>query len=152
MLDDLELSLMAFPQSWTKATKTLALNLLVLPVGDPTGPVGSVPTFGGTTLKLKAQLITGEAFPASGMTPAVNNLFVAVPPPGALALLNSMTSRLPAGTTVTTGKVVMGQAPPGTVRVKKALPPSYTQAFPFSRPSRPELFFTGDGYGCAVEG
>ena len=43
MLDDLELSLMAFPQTWTAATHTLAVNLLVLPVGDPTGAVGSVP-------------------------------------------------------------------------------------------------------------
>jgi hypothetical protein len=151
MLDDLELSLMAFPQSWTAATKTLALNLLVLPVGDPTGPVGTVPTFGGTTLKLKAQLITGEALPASGMAPALSNPFVAVPPPGALALLNSMKSRLPAGTTVTTGKVNAAHAPPATVRVKKALPPSYTQAFPFSRSRDQALFFTGDGYGCAVE-
>ena len=61
MLDDLELSLMAFPQSWTKATGTLAVNLIVLPVGDPTGPVGSVPVFAGTTLKLTAQLLTGGA-------------------------------------------------------------------------------------------
>ena len=52
MLDDLELSLMAFPQTWTAATHTLAVNLLVLPVGDPTGAVGSVSTFTGTTLKL----------------------------------------------------------------------------------------------------
>lgn len=152
MLDDLELSLMAFPQSWTAATKTLVVNLLVLPVGDPTGPIGTVPIFGGTTLKLKAQLITGEALPASGTTPALSNPFVAVPPPCALALLNSMKSRLPAGTTVTTGKVDAAHAPPATVRVKKALPPSYTQAFPFSRSRDPALFFTGDGYGCAVEG
>ena len=33
----------------------------------------------------------------------------------------------------------------------KALPPSYTQAFPFSRPRNPALFVIGDGYGCAVE-
>ena len=66
MLDDLELSLMAFPQSWTAATHTLAVNLLVLPVGDPLGAVGSVPKFAGTTLKLTLRLITGEALPASG--------------------------------------------------------------------------------------
>ena len=50
MLDDLELSLMAFPQSWTAGTNSLAVNLLVLPVGDPTGPIGSVAKFAGTTL------------------------------------------------------------------------------------------------------
>ena len=151
MLDDLELSLMAFPQSWTAATHTLAVNLLVLPVGDPTGPVGSVPTFAGTTLKLKAQLITGEALPASGTTPALSVPFTAVPPPGAVALLDSMKARLPAGTTITTAKVDKTTAPPASVRVMKALPPSYTQAFPFSRSRNEALFITGDGYGCAVE-
>ena len=41
-LDDLELSLMAFPQRWDSAAKSLSLNILILPVGDPTdGP--SVP-------------------------------------------------------------------------------------------------------------
>src|SRR6516164_718187 len=151
MLDDLELSLMAFPQSWTAATHTLAVNLLVLPVGDPTGPVGSVPTFAGTTLKLKAQLITGEALPASGTKPALSVPFSAVPPPGAVALLDSMKARLPAGTTITTAKVDKTTAPPASVRVMKALPPSYTQAFPFSRSRNEALFITGDGYGCAVE-
>jgi hypothetical protein len=152
MLDHLELSLMAFPQSWTAATQTLALNLLVLPVGDPTGPIGSVPMFAGTTLKLKAQLVTGEALPMSTAAPALNVPFAAVPPPGAVALLNSMKSRLPAGTTVTTGKLDKTTAPPATVRVMKALPPSYTQAFPFSRPRDQALFINGDGYGCVVEG
>ena len=63
MLDNLELSLMAFPQSWTAATHTLSVNLLVLPVGNPLGPIGSVPKFAGTTLKLTARLITGQAPP-----------------------------------------------------------------------------------------
>ncbi|MBD5633658.1 MAG: hypothetical protein IAI49_04180, partial [Candidatus Eremiobacteraeota bacterium] len=151
MLDDLELSLMAFPQSWTATSGTLAVNVLVLPVGDPLGPIGSVPAFAGTTLKLTAELITGEALPASGATPAFATPFVAVPPPGAVALLTSMTARLPAGTTVTTGKITATTAPPPAVRVMKSLPPSYTQAFPFSRPRDAALFVDGDGYGCAVE-
>jgi hypothetical protein len=114
-LDDLELSLMAFPQSWTAATQTLAVNLLVLPVGDPTGQVGSVPVFAGTPLNLKAELITGEALPATGMTPALSVPLIAVPPPSALALLRSMPSRLPSGTTVTTGKVLAANAPTGVL-------------------------------------
>jgi hypothetical protein len=80
MLDDLELSLMAFPQSWTAATHTLAVNLLVLPVGNPLGPVGSVAKFAGTTLRLNARLITGEALPASGTTAALTVPFAAVAP------------------------------------------------------------------------
>jgi hypothetical protein len=151
MLDDLELSLMAFPQSWTAATHTLAVNLLVLPVGNPLGAVGSVPTFAGTTLKLNARLITGEALPASGTPAALTVPFAAVPPIGAVALLTGLQSRLPAGTTITTGKVTAAQAPPAALRIKKALPPSYTQAIPFSRPVNPDLFVIGDGYGCAVK-
>jgi len=151
MLDDLELSLMAFPQSWTKATGTLAVNLIVLPVGDPTGPVGSVPVFAGTTLKLTAQLLTGGALPSTTATSALSAPYAAAPPAVALPLLRSMATRLPTGATLTTGKVTAAQAPPATVRVMKALPTSYTQAFPFSRPRDPALFVVGDGYGCAVE-
>ena len=153
MLDDLELSLMAFPQSWTKTTPTsgtLRVNLLVLPVGDPLGAVGSVPKFAGTTLRLTARLITGEALPASGTAPAHMAPFDAAPPIGAVALLTGLSSRLPSGTTLTTGKVTKSTAPPGALRIMKALPPSYTQAIPFSRPRDPSLFVIGDGYGCAV--
>jgi hypothetical protein len=152
MLDDLRLSLMAFPQSWNAATNTLAVNLIVLPVGDPTGPIGTVPVFGGTALKLVAHLQSGDALPTSGATAAVSVPFIATPPVPALPLLKSMTARLPAGTTVTTGTITKLQAPPANVRVKKALPPSYTQAFPFTRPSDPNLFIVGDGYCCEVEG
>ena len=152
VLDDLELSLMAFPQTWTAATNTLAVNLLVLPVGDPTGKVGSVSPFAGTTLKLNVQLITGETLPSTSATPALSAPFSAAPPAGALALLSAMTSppRLPAGTTVTSERLKSKDV--AAVQVMKSLPPSYTQAFPFSRPARDaSLFVIGDGYGCAVE-
>ena len=151
MLDDLELSLMAFPQSWTATTHTLAVNLLVLPVGNPLGPVGSVAKFAGTPLKLNARLITGSALPASGMAAALTVPFTAVPPPGAVALLTGLQSRLPAGATITTGKVIAAKAPLPSVRIKKALPTSYIRAIPFSRPRDPDLFVVGDGYGCAVK-
>lgn len=150
MLDDLELSLMAFPQSWTQATNTLRVNLLVLPVGSPLGPVGSVPVFAATTVKLTAQLIAGPALPSTGTAPAHVEPFVAAPPIGAVALLTSMQARLRAGTTVTTGKVTPADAPTKGVRIMKALPPSYTRAVPFSRPRNRDLFVVGDGYGCAV--
>jgi hypothetical protein len=151
MLDDLELSLMAFPQSWTAATETLAVNVLVLPVGNPLGQVGSVAKFAGTTLKLTAHLITGEAFPSGGAAAALSVPFQAVPPPGAVALLSGLQGRLKPGTVLTTGKVTKAQAPAASVRIKKSLPASYTQAIPFSRPVDPALFVTGDGYGCAVK-
>ena len=114
MLDDLELSLMAFPQSWTAATHTLAVNLLVLPVGNPLGAVGSVPKFAGTTLKLNARLITGEALPASGSGRGAQPC--RSPPyrrSGAVALLTGLQSRLPAGTAITTGKVTAARGAAG---------------------------------------
>ena len=151
MLDNLELSLMAFPQSWNSTTHQLAVNLLVLPVGDPLGPVGSVAKFAGTTLRLTIRLMTGEALPASGTPAALALPFSAVPPPGAVTLLTGMQARLPAGATITTGKVSAADAPAPTLRVKKALPPSYMQAIPFSRPRDPALFVIGDGYDCAVK-
>ena len=112
MLDDLELSLMAFPQSWTAATHTLAVNLLVLPLGDPLGAVGSVPKFAGTTLKLTIRLITGEALRRAALAP--RSLFLLQPfrrrarSPCWLGLQ----ARLPTGTTVTTGKITAANAPP----------------------------------------
>jgi len=151
MLNDLELSLMAFPQSWTAATHTLAVNLLVLPVGNPLGPVGDVATFAGTPLKLDIKLLTGEALPATAAAPALTQPFVATPPVSTVALLTSMSTRLPSGTTVTSAKVAKTDLPPAAVRVMKSLPPTYTQAFPFSRPRDPTLFITGDGYGCVLE-
>ena len=51
-LNDLELSLMAFPQRWDGEAKTVALNILILPVGDPTAPLGGGPKFAGTTVDL----------------------------------------------------------------------------------------------------
>lgn len=151
MLNDLELSLMAFPQSWRATTHKLAVNLLVLPVGNPLGAIGSVAQFAGTTLKLTARLVTGQALPTTGATPTFTKSFAAAPPPGAVALLTGMQSRLPAGGTLTTGKLPANQAPGSAVRIMKALPPSYTQAIPFSRPRDPHLFVTGEGYDCAVK-
>ena len=58
-LDDLELSLMAFPQYWDSAKEELSVNLLLLPVGDPLQPLGSGPQFAGTTLYLNARFIAG---------------------------------------------------------------------------------------------
>ena len=151
MLDDLELSLMAFPQSWTAATHTLAVNLLVLPVGNPLGPVGSVPKFAGTTLKLNARLMTGEALPASGDDRRAHRAVRRRAAAGRRRAADRAASAAAAGTTITTGKVTAAKAPPAGLRIMKALPPSYTQAIPFSRPVDPALFVIGDGYGCAVK-
>jgi hypothetical protein len=147
-LNDLELSLMTFPQNWDKTKKQINLNLLLLPVGDPTKPLGSGPAFAGTTIKLKGQFISGlDTLPLSSAVPVATSPFTAVPPPAASALFNGLIAKLPAGTTVISTKVTT--APAGTARIKKSLPASYINAFPFERKQNDDLMI-GDGYGCAV--
>src|SRR5262245_2670504 len=147
-LNDLELSLMTFPQNWDAAKKQLNVNLLLLPVGDPTKPLGSGPAFAGTSINVKALFISGlDSLPLTGSPIAATVPYTAVPPPAAAALFQGLTARLPAGTTVTAGK--LKQVPAATTRIQKALPDSYTNSFPFER-SRSRDVITGDGYGCAV--
>jgi hypothetical protein len=42
-LNDLELTLMAFPQSWNAAKQQVTVNLMMLPVGNPLAPLGTGP-------------------------------------------------------------------------------------------------------------
>jgi hypothetical protein len=147
-LDELELSLMAFPQNWDAVNQKLNVNLLLLPVGDPTKPLGSGPVFAGTPINVKALFIEGlDSLPLTTSPIALTTLFVATPPPAALALFQGLGSKLPAGTTVTSGKLT--RTPDPAARIKKSLPASYTNAFPFERSQNGDIT-TGDGYGCAV--
>ena len=84
-LDDLGLSLMAFPQRWGGGA--IAVNLLILPFGDPTAPLGGGPAFAGTTVHLVANVIAGlEDLPTSTTAPALSQPVVAQPPPVATPL------------------------------------------------------------------
>ncbi len=60
-LSQLELSLMAFPQSWDPASSMLNVNVFLLPVGDPTAPLGTGPKFAGTAVHLNANIVAGLA-------------------------------------------------------------------------------------------
>src|SRR5882724_3519672 len=104
-LNDLELSLMAFPQSW--ADGTLTVRVLVLPVGNPLGAVGSVPKFAGTRLKLKAIVLPGDALPSTSAVPTLSVPFETIPPPATVAILSSLQAKLNPGTTITTGKLTV---------------------------------------------
>jgi len=149
-LNDLELSLMTFPQSWDAAKQQLNVNLLFLPVGDPTQPLGGGPLFAGTAIHVKLQFISGlDSLPLTTSPIALSSPFVATPPPAALALFQGVRNKLPAGTTVTSSK--LAQAPAAAARIRKSLPESYKNAFPFER-ARNDDFFSGDGYSCAVRG
>ncbi len=138
-LNDLELSLMAFPQSWNATTQQLSVNLLMLPVGSPLTPLGTGPQFGGTTVYLKVSFIAGlAALPSTTSLIALSLPYVATPPVGAVSLLESLPGRLAPGTTISTAAP---NALASTVRILKSLPTSYTQAFPFERPASTDIIF-----------
>src|SRR5215470_9610999 len=130
-LDQLELSLMAFPQRWDSASKSLSLNILILPVGDPTAPLGGGgPVFAGTPIPLVANLSAGLDFLPTTATPIIDTkTFVATPPAVAPVLFQSLHAQLVARLiTVTSTKLTKAQLPPKPPHIHKALPDSYKQA------------------------
>jgi hypothetical protein len=150
-LNDLELSLMAFPQHWDGASGLLSVNLLLLPVGDPTAPLGTGPQFAGTPVHLRANFVAGLAsLPSTSTTPTQVTPFLAQPQPVAPTLYSTLYNQLVAQhITVTSAKLTKAQAPPAGARILKQLPASYTQAFPFETPRSADIR-VGDGYGCAL--
>jgi hypothetical protein len=148
-LNDLELSLMTFPQRWDAASGVLSLNILLLPVGDPTAPLGSGPAFAGTTAPLLVNFAAGlDALPSTATVPTQTFPYVAQPPPVAPTLFKTLHDQLVAkGITVSSNKVSV--SPPAKARILKSLPDSYTLAFPFEKPRSGDLR-VGDGFGCAL--
>lgn len=148
-LNDLELSLMAFPQRWDGPSGNLSLNILILPVGDPTAPLGGGPKFAGTTVDLVINLASGlDSLPSTSTVPSKTTPFVATPPAVAPALFTTLFNQLVGNKiTVTAGKLTT--APPASARILKSLPQSYTLAFPFEKPRTSDLS-VGDGFGCAL--
>ena len=151
-LNDLRLSLMTFPQRVTPsgASSTLDLRLLLLPLGDPTAAIDAGwPAFAGTMLKLNACVIDSLAsLPTNSSPISLTVPFTAAPPANAVALFTLLKKNLTdKGVTVNTNT----PASPNGVRIKKALPSSYTDAFPFSQPRTGDLL-VGDGFGCAIRG
>jgi hypothetical protein len=150
-LDQLELSFMAFPQRWDGPSKTLSLNILVLPVGDPTAPLEGGPKFAGTSIDLVINLASGlDSLPSTATPIALSQPFVATPPPVALDLFNTLFNQLVAkGITVTGGKLT--QAPKDPPAILKALPESYKLAFPFDKSTR-AFIRDSDEFSCGLRG
>ncbi len=151
-LNDLRLSLMTFPQRVTPsgANSVLNLRILLLPLGDPTAALDAGwPAFAGTTLQLNACVIDSLAsLPTNASAIALQVPFTAAPPTNAVALFNLLKKNLTdKGATVNTNP----PSSPDGVRIRKALPVSYTNAFPFSQPRNNDLL-VGDGFGCAIRG
>ncbi|HLI10048.1 MAG TPA: hypothetical protein VKY65_00485 [Alphaproteobacteria bacterium] len=148
-LNDLELGLMAFPQRWDGPSGMLSLNILLLPVGDPTAPLGGGPKFAGTAVSLVINLVSGlDALPSSGTVPDHTVPYVAQPPAVAPTLFSTLFNQLVAKGIMVTGNK-LATPPPASARIKKSLPASYTAAFPFERPRSSDLSM-GDGFGCAL--
>ncbi|HTA42919.1 MAG TPA: hypothetical protein VK789_10760, partial [Bryobacteraceae bacterium] len=150
-LSQLELSLMAFPQSWDPTSSTLTVNVLLLPVGDPTAPLGTGPKFAGTSVHLSANIVASlAALPTPATTPSQVTPFFAQPLAIAPTLYTNLYNQLIAkGITVKPGLTNKSQAPKTTARILKSLPESYTKAFNFSGPASGDVRI-GDGYGCAL--
>jgi hypothetical protein len=151
-LSQLELSLMAFPQSWDPASSMLDVNVFLLPVGDPTAPLGTGPKFAGTAVHLTANIVAGlAALPTPTTTPSQVTPFFAQPPAVAVSLYAKLHDQLIAkGITVNgTGLTNKTEAPPQSVRILKSLPDSYTKAFNFGGPASRDVR-VGDGYCCAL--
>jgi len=148
-LNDLELSFMAFPQRGDGGTGKLNFNLLILPVGDPTAPLGGGPEFAGTPIHVVAKIIAGlDSLPATSTAAAQTSPIVAKPPSVAPTLFTTIYKQLiKQGITVTSNKVTV--APPSGARIHKSLPPSYTLAFPFEQPRSSDIS-VGDEFCCAL--
>jgi hypothetical protein len=145
---DLRLSLMTFPQEWVPGPPGITVNVLLLPTGDPTVPDPQLggPAFSGSPRTLRAVFITSLAeLPSPNAPPGQVKTFplATVAPGGAPALFASLAAQY---------NIVPGPtASVPNVRIKKALPQSYIDAFPFEQPRTSDAI-VGDGFGCALVG
>ena len=147
--DTRNLSLMVFPQEWS-GTEIVA-NILLVPSGNPTLPIGSELPFAQAQPALQAAFLPGFATPSWAPPPATvvrKGLFHAVPPssegPGLLQPPSK--ADIFAGLAEQFAPTVPGrQASSGKIR--KDLPPSYLAAAG-NGPRDGATFATGDTYGC----
>jgi hypothetical protein len=140
-LSDLVLSSLAFPQNWDGVN--LELNVLLLPATDPTSKLTAAgPAFAGTSYAMEAVLIRGTDNPPVDGSPAAVSFPIATPaPPDSAALFAKLKAKYgPAKLPV---KTLAG------VAIRKVLPDSYTNAFPYSQ-ARSRYTVIGDAYGCAI--
>lgn len=153
-IDTRNLSLMMFPQDWS-GTEIVA-NILLVPTGDPTVPVGSELPFAQAQPVLRAAFLPGFATPSWGAPPPgsviYSDLYHVIPPspeePGLIqppykqdifaGLAEQFTPTVPARAASAGG-------------VRKDLPLSYRAAAGFGTPDS-TLFVAGDGYGCDLRG
>src|SRR5260370_21538038 len=102
-LQDVRLSLMAFPQKWEPPQ--LAVKVLAVPVDSPMEPLApGAPKFSGTQLPLSAVLISGlDHLPALNVLPAHVTRIPMVPPPPAPTEADALFNAFAAKYTIATG-------------------------------------------------
>jgi hypothetical protein len=146
-----KLTLLPFPRHWEEGS--LHLRIVVLPRGNPllslmTGIPGvpDGPAFADAELHLKAMLIPGlDALPSPVATAAEVSLDIA-PLAGVRALFEELATLFdidPALEATTRNPRRPGR------QIRKFLPPSYREAFPFAGPRTP-FALTDDSYVCAL--
>jgi hypothetical protein len=146
------LSLLAFPQKWDGTQ--LTLNILIVPVGDPTAPNNIAPTVSPappTPAFEKAKLaLDGKLITTLNQMPDVTD-----PHTKSFSLGISTPSNLDAIYAEVKKSFHLDPAPPppkirpALTSIKKVLPSSYTSAFPFEQ-SRSPLATPDADFGCAL--
>ena len=134
------------------AAGALVARVLLLPVGDPQAPVAAgLPAFAGTAWPLRVTvlpspdaLLSGAPGAAAG---AMTFTFTATPPADADDLFAALGIEL-TGRAPTTPRHVERLAKVASAHIKKQLPDSYINAFPFERPA--EGTTRTDEFGCAL--
>ena len=144
-LQDLVLSVLAFPQEWTGGT--LAFNVLFLPAVDdinvPLAP--GAPSFVSTSFTLEAVVVT-ELSPTPDPAKSALRAPVTITDPFDPATAQSLFKKLGAKFPITPRV----RTPMDDVVVRKSLPPSYAAAAPFG--SGRSAIDTDHDFGCGIRG
>ncbi len=131
-----------------------AARVLLLPVGDPQAPIAQgLPVFAGTAWPLRVTvlpspdaLLSGAPGAAAG---AMSFTFTATPPADADDLFTALAIELtPVALPTTPAAIADRLAKVASARIKKQLPDSYVNAFPFERPG--DGTTRTDEFGCAL--
>lgn len=142
-------------QRWDSATRTLALRLLIAPTGDPLAPFvaspAGVPAFADAALAFELRVSDApEALPER--TSVVVSLPTPLRPPTAPPDARPIWAAIKAALAIPDGPAGDTFVPPvrdAVRQIRKYLPGSYREAFPFVRP-RTSLAVVDDSYRCLM--
>ena len=155
-LENLKLSIFAFPQKWENGA--IDLRVLLVPTGSPLQPLDvGLPQFAGTEWKLRAVVLSGlngfwSANPSTGavLPPVPVTLTPPPPPNSSVVLFEALRDGLQVvDAAMTPAEKAARLTKLGGTRIRKELPTSYTGAFAFERP-RTDDAGVGDEFGCAL--